>query len=141
VSGDGAYWAIEFEDGRQFKIAVAAATLHLEPSEPGTLKPKPPKTTMRTPCEHCGQSLGKSVYAANDTLRSCPKCSTRDGHEHVYYDNPAGFGEADAGARKPATGVKTHCRACRFQEPLKPRARCTDLQQATATSGAAQASV
>ncbi len=134
VATDGAYWAIEFEDGTKFKIAVAAASMHLEPSEPGTLKPKPPKSTTKTPCVHCRSSLGKGVYAKEETLKSCPKCSTRDGHEHVYYDYPAGFGtEAKVNGKEP-TGVKSHCRACRFKEALRPRLRCADLQPAASST-------
>ncbi|MEQ1758609.1 MAG: DUF3553 domain-containing protein [Vicinamibacterales bacterium] len=134
IASDGAYWAIEFEDGTKFKIGVAGASHHLEPSEPGTLKPKPAKSTTKTPCAHCVGSLGKSVYAREGTLRSCPKCSTRDGHEHVYYDYPGGFGtEAKVNGKEP-TGVKSHCRACRFKEALRPRARCADLKVAVVTT-------
>ena len=125
-SNNGTHLQIEFENGKHFKIGVVAATQHLQPSEPGTLKPKPSrKGAPAVPCEHCKKSLGTSVYNPTKSLKSCPSCSTRNGRQHVFYNHPDGFGVSEAGAaKKDARGVQSHCKACRFDESIPGRGQC-----------------
>lgn len=63
-------------------------------------------------CTHCNRPLNKGQY--HEDLKSCPKCSTRNGQEHVFYKYPKAFGTTPkrASARRPE-GPQSYCVACR----------------------------
>ena len=37
-------------------------------------------------CTHCSRPLNEGQFHGN--LKSCPRCSTRNGQEHVFYPFP-----------------------------------------------------
>jgi phage FluMu protein Com len=72
-------------------------------------------------CEHCGKPLNQSQYNATESLKSCPSCSTIDGHQHVYYEYPEQFGTTELRSTAPhPEGPQSHCNACRAQSPEAP---------------------
>ena len=80
-------------------------------------------------CERCGAPLNESQYNATETLKSCPKCSTIDGRQHVYYKNPEAFGTTDLRSTmsRPA-GEQSWCTACRARSSEAPEPTlCQDV--------------
>lgn len=67
-------------------------------------------------CHVCKHPLKESRWNADESLKSCPRCSQAHGSQHVYYANPDKFGTtpARASASHP-DGVQSHCAACRAQ--------------------------
>jgi hypothetical protein len=49
-------------------------------------------------CDHCDKSLRRAQWAHGKAWKSCPNCSTQNGHEHVYYSYPDAFGTTPARA-------------------------------------------
>lgn len=69
---------------------------------------------INTICRVCGRPLNEAQYKLNEQYKSCPRCSTRNGAEHVYYENPLYFGET--GKRSTSihpNGPQSYCVACR----------------------------
>ncbi len=65
-------------------------------------------------CTNCHRPLKESVYNANRTKKSCPKCSQDNGSEHVFYDYPSAFGTtAKRANRSNPDGPQSYCTACR----------------------------
>lgn len=64
-------------------------------------------------CEHCERPLSEVVWSADGSLKSCPNCSTVDGHEHVLW-GPQTFGHTTkrANADNP-DGIQSWCVLCR----------------------------
>jgi hypothetical protein len=65
-------------------------------------------------CVHCHKPLNQSQYNAGKTLKSCPKCSSDNGSEHVYYPYPAEFGTTSLRSSSGSPeGAQSYCVACR----------------------------
>ena len=43
-------------------------------------------------CTCCGKQLNKSIYKDGKNYKSCPKCSSNNGDQHVFYRYPERFG-------------------------------------------------
>lgn len=73
-------------------------------------------------CKICGKILNRSQYNKDGTLKSCPRCSTENGEEHVYYSYPDDFGTTPkrASSNRP-DGPQSHCESCRFEKDSYPR--------------------
>ena len=54
-------------------------------------------------CSHCNRPLNEGQF--HEDLKSCPNCSTKNGHEHVFYQYPEAFGTTPkrASNRRPET--------------------------------------
>jgi hypothetical protein len=65
-------------------------------------------------CKHCGNPLNQSQYSADKKYKSCPRCSSNDGKEHIYYSYPSAFGTTPLreSTRYP-DGPQSHCQICR----------------------------
>jgi hypothetical protein len=63
-------------------------------------------------CTHCDRPLNEGQFHGN--LKSCPRCSTRNGQEHVFYPFPDAFGitEKRASGKRP-DGPQSYCVPCR----------------------------
>lgn len=91
---------------------------------------KVPRTSAR--CQVCNQPLSRSQYSRDHRWKSCPRCSHRDGHQHVFYEYPGAFGQSDARMTdETPDGAQSYCVACRAgEEDSKPKARtCTENQR------------
>lgn len=81
-------------------------------------------------CRYCRNPLNESRYRQNREYKSCPKCSTEDGAEHVYYPYPSSFGTTPLRAT-PNTpdGAQSYCTRCRSREvgPFPGGRRCSDF--------------
>lgn len=142
---------INFDSAGQKVLQVAIATSFLDavppseaPGESALLDPnrwheldlpvedrkkaKPSKAT--TPCEHCGKPLRRSQYSSDDKLKSCPRCSTNDGKQHVFYDYPAGFGQSEAReSEETPDGAQSHCVSCRGRGQERQPRRCAEISR------------
>ena len=67
-------------------------------------------------CRKCNKPLNESQYRTWDDIeyKSCPKCSVKNGQEHVYYEYPMAFGESEkrASSNYP-NGPQSYCISCR----------------------------
>ena len=65
-------------------------------------------------CTVCGKPLNQSQWDENKKFKSCPKCSTENGEEHVYYEYPENFGttEKRVSSNYP-DGPQSYCVPCR----------------------------
>ncbi len=65
-------------------------------------------------CTVCGKPLNQSQWDENKKYKSCPKCSTENGEEHVYYRYPESFGitEKRLSLNHP-DGPQSYCVPCR----------------------------
>lgn len=65
-------------------------------------------------CVNCGQRLNKAVFNTDQTMKSCPRCSTTHGSMHVFHPYPYGFGttEARVSDHNP-DGIQSYCVECR----------------------------
>lgn len=79
-------------------------------------------------CQACARLLSRSQWRANDMLKSCPRCSSANGREHVFHRHPEAFGEtsARASAADPE-GSQSWCTACRGRMPPGGGRRCSEL--------------
>lgn len=143
---------IHFEQKGRIVLQLAAASAHLAPvekSEVGagnalldparwdsiflpveqrTAKNKRPTVTS-APCAVCNRPLNRSQYSADNKLKSCPRCSTNDGREHVFYDYPDAFGQTDARVSDTTPdGAQSHCATCRTKDdPIRGSSRCSSI--------------
>jgi phage FluMu protein Com len=65
-------------------------------------------------CRSCRKALHRSQWAGGRTMKSCPRCSTEGGEEHVFHAYPEEFGTSEArvnGANPD--GAQSYCAACR----------------------------
>ena len=46
-------------------------------------------------CKVCGKDLTEAQYAMKESYKSCPRRSTKNGEEHVFFRYPESFGESD----------------------------------------------
>ena len=80
-------------------------------------------------CLVCGLPLNESQYSVNDDYKSCPKCSTENGKEHVYYTYPENFGITDkrSSAKNPE-GPQSYCVPCRGRGTSgSPKVLCSKI--------------
>lgn len=47
-------------------------------------------------CKCCGKPLNESQYNKEHNYKSCPRCSTINGEEHVFFPYPVSYGITDA---------------------------------------------
>jgi len=81
-------------------------------------------------CRNCGRSLSYVQWAGVDRWKSCPRCSTRNGTEHVFYRYPEAFGTTPARATyHHPEGPQSYCSPCRGTgEPdLSASRLCSDV--------------
>lgn len=63
-------------------------------------------------CHHCNMPLRDSIRI--EGYKSCPRCSTTHGSEHVFHPDPSGFGQTRARvSRNNPDGIQSHCTECR----------------------------
>lgn len=67
-------------------------------------------------CKKCKRPLNESQWKVKDniTYKSCPKCSTDNGKEHVYYEFPENFGTTEKRITlNNPEGAQSYCYSCR----------------------------
>ena len=118
------------------RTGVAADSALLEPTRwdsialPAELRVKKAKaTTTAAACATCNRALNRSQYSEDKKLKSCPRCSSKDGREHVFYDYPDAFGQTDARVSDASPdGAQSYCATCRTNdEPLRGARRCSSI--------------
>lgn len=79
-------------------------------------------------CSHCGKELSLSVYNADKTMKSCPRCSQANGQYHVFHPYPSYFGTTGkrSSSRSPE-GAQSYCTNCRGDNPPRTGTICTDI--------------
>lgn len=64
-------------------------------------------------CIFCQQPLNIAQTSNNGKYKSCPKCSTFNGREHVYYPcNNFGYSDKRSTENNP-DGIQSWCEVCR----------------------------
>ncbi|WP_265694558.1 hypothetical protein [Providencia rustigianii] len=72
-------------------------------------------------CVCCGKPLRNVVWSADETLKSCPRCSQTHGSMHVFRHYPADFGNTSARVtRANPDGSQSHCVDCRTEDAGAP---------------------
>jgi hypothetical protein len=67
-----------------------------------------------TLCKNCAKPLNVSQYNENRLFKSCPRCSTKNGEEHIFYKYPSFFGTTQhRESAKYPDGPQSHCHICR----------------------------
>lgn len=69
---------------------------------------------MAPKCIICGEPLKEAQWRNKNQYKSCPRCSTNNGKEHVYYKFPDAFGTTER--RKTYNhpeGPQSYCVSCR----------------------------
>ena len=126
---------IHFESHGRVTLSLDVAGHYLEelgPDEVAAHRPptgKPPGTPQGSRCAHCNKLLNRSVYSPDNTWKSCPRCSSLEGAEHVFYEYPDGYGTSDARISDDAPdGAQSYCKTCRVgQEPTTHSQRCSSV--------------
>lgn len=85
-------------------------------------------------CKHCGDALSKSIFRKDKTLKSCPKCSEKNGVYHVFYSDPQdpqkfGVTKHRVTSTHPE-GFQSYCVKCRGGNPPNPKGEklCKDIE-------------
>lgn len=80
-------------------------------------------------CTHCKALLNRQQFSADETWKSCPRCSTDDGSEHIFYQYPEAFGVTEKRASQThPEGPQSYCTACRNNaSPATPVRRCSQI--------------
>jgi hypothetical protein len=88
-------------------------------------------------CESCREDLKKGLFHGNRDWKSCPRCSTDNGRQHVYYPYPDDFGTTDKRKSGPnPDGPQSYCLACRDRGQMSSRRLlCSTVQNALAGRG------
>ena len=69
---------------------------------------------MPSKCISCDKPLNSTQWRRDKQYKSCPKCSTENGNEHVYYEYPNAFGITEKRkSNKHPEGPQSHCVVCR----------------------------
>lgn len=102
---------------------------------------KPPAERTKKPrprCRHCHEPLNRARRSHDRALKSCPRCSTANGAEHVFFASPAAFGTSEKRASDESPdGVQSHCIACRTHAMSEFAATsCAAVQFLPRTGGA-----
>ena len=72
--------------------------------------PRRAKEAARAKCAACRKVLNRSLLASSGKLKSCPRCSVLNGHEHVYLPYPEAFGTTEARITDAnPDGVQSYC--------------------------------
>lgn len=80
--------------------------------------PEDRKKKPRPRCRHCSEPLNRARKSHDLKLKSCPRCSTKNGAEHVFFESPVAFGISEKRASdETPDGVQSHCIACRTNKP------------------------
>jgi hypothetical protein len=66
-------------------------------------------------CEHCDRILSRSQFSNDRKWKSCPCCSRRHGHLHVFRGFPAAFRLRNMPAYPHYP--QSHCVRCRRKKP------------------------
>jgi len=79
-------------------------------------------------CRVCGERLNIGQFRRDKQYKSCPKCSTENGTEHVYYTYPNNFGitEKRASSIHPE-GPQSYCVSCRGRGDTDEEVLCSEL--------------
>lgn len=87
------------------------------------------KVGRSAPCQACEQPLNRSQRREDGNWKSCPKCSVKDGGEHIYYPYPGAFGESEKRAsNEDPSGAQSYCEACRGRgAPSSKVRRCSQF--------------
>lgn len=82
-------------------------------------------------CNVCGLPLNQAQRSADGRYKSCPKCSTRNGQEHVYYEYPTCFGNTPSRATSlHREGPQSYCVPCRGDNiPTTTGILCSNVQR------------
>ena len=80
-------------------------------------------------CQHCRRPLNEAQWRLNNAFKSCPKCSTNNGLEHVYYRYPDNFGTTQhRSSSAHPEGPQSHCVTCRSNStPITSGSLCREL--------------
>lgn len=79
-------------------------------------------------CTACERALHQAQWRANDMLKSCPRCSSANGREHVFHRHPEAFGETPARATaSDPEGTQSWCTACRGRQVAPAGFPCSHL--------------
>lgn len=81
-------------------------------------------------CKVCGLPLNESQWSKDKEYKSCPKCSTKNGEEHIYYKYPENFGITPkrASTNYPE-GPQSYCVPCRGNSiPEAKKVLCSELK-------------
>ncbi|MDR1537597.1 MAG: hypothetical protein LBU32_06305 [Clostridiales bacterium] len=88
-------------------------------------------------CKHCGKPLDEPQYRNGKEMKSCPKCSSINGEEHIFYNNPEAFEKAlevSEGATLTSSldiakeeGHACNCANCRGGHHKHPGVRCREV--------------
>ena len=86
---------------------------------------------MSKVCEICGKPLNESQYSNDKRYKSCPKCSTKNGKQHVYYTYPESFGVTNTRTTKNSPeGAQSYCTSCRGNNVnCFPQILCKDINK------------
>lgn len=134
VAADARHLVIEFPPPRgAVRLPTRTASDLLEPTtEEASPASGPAATALAARCQHCDEPLRFAQHTRDRDLKSCPRCSVRDGAEHVFYESPAAFGTTEARASAAAPeGLQSYCSACRTiggrGSPDFPPRRCSEV--------------
>jgi hypothetical protein len=85
--------------------------------------------TTTASCIHCKQPLNRSQYSEGKRMKSCPKCSSSDGAEHIFYEYPVAFGQSEARVSEGTPdGAQSYCSTCRTNDdPVHAARRCSTI--------------
>ena len=105
-------------------IEIVAGSPLLDPQRWIDLEPAPDQrskkkdsTAPAPQCEHCQKPLSRGVYSSDRRRKSCPRCSARDGAQHVFYPCPDGFGRSEERVTNSnPDGDQSYCYSCRGQD-------------------------
>ena len=64
-------------------------------------------------CKTCSRPLEIAQYSEDGKYKSCPKCSTNNGQEHIFYpSNEFGYTDHRVTINNPR-GIQSWCPPCR----------------------------
>lgn len=150
VERTGDKCTINFEEKGRLILQVAAAAPHLVEVSPADIaadsalldprkwerislpadqRGKNTAGATTATCIACKRRLNRSQYSEDRKLKSCPRCSTKDGREHIFYDYPDAFGQTDARVSETTPdGAQSYCATCRTNdEPVFGSRRCSSI--------------
>lgn len=128
IDVESAHIRVRFENGgareRRFRLDGLAALFEVVPPEdvpessplrrPKKAKPGKSKATTGAKCSACSARLNRSRYSTDGRWKSCPRCSSLQGHEHVYRRYPDAFGTTTERATEDnPDGIQSYCQECR----------------------------
>lgn len=131
---------LQIDRARPLLATVARADVSpksalLDPARWGTLalpadqRVKTKKASTTAACSTCKRALNRSQYSEGKKLKSCPRCSSNDGREHVFYDYPDAFGQTEARVSDATPdGAQSYCATCRTNDaPMRGARRCSSV--------------